>query len=204
MRFDSSFPQTISAHRIEVEYKVSASSSWPIYRSRSGRETFMEITVIDESDHVGWMASATRTEEIYMQDVRSMVQNVLSTLESHRPYSRVCSPNQPSARISRLNILDHGNPTGIEIGRDWVDMATLPRFETTLGMLRGKFSPGGFVHLQHCNIGSNRDLMIRLARVFNVSVYAGTGAHNPVYRFNFGDYARATSGGTYTVGVARP
>ena len=36
----------------------------------------IEITVIDESDHVGWLASATRIGEVYMNNVNTMVGNV--------------------------------------------------------------------------------------------------------------------------------
>ena len=39
--------------------------------------------------------------------------------------------------------------------------------------------------------------MTGLAKTFGVSVYAGTGSQNPVYRFNFGDYVRADPNGNY-------
>jgi hypothetical protein len=54
-----------------------------------------------------------------------------------------------------LNILDHGNSTGVQIGTDWVDSSTFPTFESSFRKLQPKFSKGGFVHLQHCEIGSN-------------------------------------------------
>ncbi|MGH6928532.1 MAG: hypothetical protein ACREEV_09470, partial [Dongiaceae bacterium] len=53
----------------------------------------------------------------------------------------------------------------------------------------------GFVHLQHCDIGINKELLAALAKIWDVPVYAGTGAHNPVYRFNRGDYVRADPNG---------
>jgi hypothetical protein len=134
----------------------------------------MEITVIDDSDIVGWMASATRFGEVYMTNVTSMVSNVLMRLGSNT--------------IDRLNILDHGNSSGIEIGTDWITPRSLPTFVPTLTRLRSKFSTGGFVHLQHCNVGSNHALLCELSRVFGVPVVAGTGKHNPVYRFNLGHY----------------
>ena len=161
----------------------------------------MEITVIDDSDIVGWMASATREGEIYMQDVASMVRNVLAALV---PYRRVCAPGQSNLKMNRLNILDHGNDNGLEIGSDWITPRTVRRHEPELAKLNGNFAARGFVHLQHCNVGSNRSLMCELARIFGVDVYAGTGKHNPVYRFNTGSYIRATPGGTYTVDVGRP
>ena len=36
----------------------------------------IEITVIDDSDAVGWFASATRLGEIYMSSVSTKVENV--------------------------------------------------------------------------------------------------------------------------------
>jgi hypothetical protein len=58
----------------------------------------LEITVIDDRDHVGWFASATRLGELYMTDVASMVSNVLT--------------RAGASNIDRLNILDHGNKGG--------------------------------------------------------------------------------------------
>ena len=170
-----------------------------------GIEMDLEITVVDDSDIVGWVASATRVGEIYMQDVDSMVNNVLGALRVYT-YSRVCTPNDRIRynRMSRLNILDHGNARGIQIGSDWIDTTSLPNFQVTLALLSGNFAPSGFVHLQHCNIGQNRPLMLALAKTFNVSVYAGTGKHNPAYRFNTGSYVRADADGSFHADVGRP
>jgi len=156
----------------------------------------IEVTVINDSHIVGYLASVFREGEIYMKDVSSMVSNVLSAL---RAASRTCSvaSAQYVHQLSRLNILDHGNPSGIQIGADWVDATTLPTFAPTLSRLAGHFSSIGFVHLQHCQVGQNQALMTGLAKTFGVSVYAGTGSQNPVYRFNFGDYVRADPNGNY-------
>jgi hypothetical protein len=162
----------------------------------------VEITVIDDSDIVGWSASATREGEVYMDDVESMVSNILRAL---RVYARTCNPLvSPYNRMSRLNILDHGNSSTIQIGSDGVSIATLPKFKATLALLAGKFSDSGFVHLQHCDAGQNRPLLLELAKTFGVPVYAGTGAHNPVYRFNTGQYVRADPDGTFHSSVGRP
>ena len=150
----------------------------------------MEVTVVDDSDYVGWAASATRIGEVYMTDTSSMVTNVLAA-----------SGRNP---ISRLNILDHGNPKGVQIGNDWITMTNVASFVPVLSRLRGHFTSGGFVHLQHCNAGQNLDLMRTLAAAFGVPVYAGTGLHNPVYRFNFGEYVRCDPDGTCTRDVGRP
>lgn len=150
----------------------------------------IEITVIDDSDKVGWFASATRIGEIYMSSVETMVDNVKKEVGNKK--------------ISRLNILDHGNKDGIQIGNDWITDKTLSIFETKLGELKPYFENNGFVHLQHCEIGQNRTLLLRLAKIFGVSVYAGTGLHNPVYRFNFGGYVRADADGTFNSDAGRP
>jgi hypothetical protein len=150
----------------------------------------MEITVIDHRDLVGWLASASRLGEVYMTDVRSMVTNVIA--------------KAGSKLITRLNILDHGNSTGIQIGSNFITTTTLSTFEPTLLLLRPKFDKKGFVHLQHCQIGSNRLLLLGLSRIFNRTVYAGTGDHNPVYRFNWGNYNRALPSGVFQVKVGRP
>jgi hypothetical protein len=149
-----------------------------------------EITVIDDSEQVGWRAAATRTGEVYMTDVRSMVTNVLR--------------KAGKTPITRLNILDHGNSSGLEIGSDWIDTSTFSSFEPFFLLLRGRFAKGGFVHLQHCQVGSNHALLTLFAKAFGVSVIAGTGNHNPVYRVNLGNYDRCDPSGVCTSNVDRP
>jgi hypothetical protein len=62
----------------------------------------------------------------------------------------------------------------------------------------------GFVHLQRCNAGQNRLRLIEFAKTFNVPVYAGTGAHNPLYRFNCDDKVQANRDGSFDTNVGRP
>lgn len=150
----------------------------------------MEITVIDDSDNVGWGAAFVRAGEIYMTSVKTMVDNVL----------RAVGQNS----ISRLNILDHGNPTSLQIGTDWVSMTSLSRYSADLRRLNGHFSQNGFVHLHHCKIGQNRPLLIALAGLFGVPVYAGTGSHHALFNFNFGDYVRCDPNGDCEGDVRRP
>lgn len=148
------------------------------------------ITVVDDSDIVGWAASATRIGEIYMSNVVTMVKNVQKEIRDKK--------------ISRLNILDHGNIQGIQIGKDWISVKSLPVYASELAKLNPLFENKAFVHLQHCNVGQNRTLLLSLAKILGVSVFAGTGKHNPVYRFNLGDYVRADPDGTFTTEVDRP
>jgi hypothetical protein len=111
-----------------------------------------------------------------MLDVKTMVDNVLTKAGTNK--------------ISRLNILDHGNPRGGYFGKDWLTPANLKYYEPILRRLKGKFTEGGIVHLQHCNIGQNRAFMRQLSAILGVDIVGGTGLHNPVYRFNWGDYVR--------------
>lgn len=151
---------------------------------------YNEITVVDDSDIVGWVAGAARVGEVYMTDVRSMVTNV-ARQAGRRP-------------IDRLNILDHGNSSGVEMGTDWIDETNFTTFEPFFILLRGRFARNGFVHLQHCEVGSNHRLLTLFARAFGVRVYAGTGAHNPVYRFNLGDYDYCDPTGVCAHNIGRP
>lgn len=151
----------------------------------------LEVTVIDDSDHVGTAAAVTRAGELYMSNVQTMVDNVLAHLRARKPYSRTCSPSTPtSAAMSRLNVLDHGNKSGVEIGTDWITSGTFGTFRPQLRRLAGHFDDDGFVHLQHCEVGQNVTLLQLFADVFGVPVVAGRGLHNPVYRANFGYYVR--------------
>jgi hypothetical protein len=158
----------------------------------------VEVTVIDISHFVGKLAALTRLGEVYMDDVESMVDNVLGSLEEGQ-------------RMSRLNILDHGNENSIQIGNERIFLSNVSQFESELSRLNGHFTANGFVHLQHCRAGQNTDLMAALAAIFGVPVYAGTELQNPVYRANYnlwpprlGEYVRVDPDGTIHPDVGRP
>ena len=140
---------------------------------------------------MGWAAAATRAGEVYMTNSKTMVDNVLKTLGDN-------------SSISRLNILDHGNEFTIEIGDDILSKETISNYVPILSRLRGHFTRDGIVHIQHCDAGQNKDLICAIAAAFGVTVYAGTGAHNPVLRFNFGYYVKCSPGGKFETHVSRP
>jgi hypothetical protein len=129
--------------------------------------------------------------DVRMTRVATMVNNVITFLNGRR--------------MHRLNIMDHGNQNGVEIGDDWLatpaDVAT---HSGNLRRLRGQFASSAFVHMQNCNAGQNRALICALASAFGVSVYAGTGAHNPLLGFNVGNYVRCDPDGTFNPNVGRP
>jgi hypothetical protein len=151
-------------------------SDYPIPDS-DAPSTPIEVTAIDDrSDpgewwriprHTGPISAAVRTGEVYMTSVATMVANVLSEINAGTPTDDV---------IGTSNVAGYG---------------------AELGRLSGKFSPRGYVHLQHCEAGGNRALMTALAAIFGVPVVAGTGLHNPVYRANFGSYVKAYPDGRY-------
>jgi hypothetical protein len=129
--------------------------------------------------------------DVKMTNVASMVTNVITFLNGRR--------------MLRLNIMDHGNENGLEIGNDWLaSSADVARYSGVLGRLRSHFAPGAIVHMQNCHTGQNRTLICALARAFGTPVYAGTGSHNPVLGFNFGDYVRCDPSGAFNPNVGRP
>ncbi len=145
------------------------------------REHGMDIAVVDDSDFYGTLSSAFRANEIYMKDVKSMVANVLKKKGTYK--------------IRRLNIIDHGNTRSFQIGGDWISLETLKDFKSELSKLKGQFVASGFVHLQHCDIGMNRELLAALAKLWNVSVYAGEGDYRAYLRVQSGKYVRADPNG---------
>lgn len=176
----------------------------------------IEVSVVDDSDYVGWAAGATRAGELDLRNVTQMVDAVIGHLRTYVPpvnphaitihamsHGRVPMPPTPipgSARLSRLNVLDHGNTSGGEFGSDWVTVSSFATFAGQFQRLRPWFGQTGFAHLQHCEIGQNVRLLEMFADAFGVPVVGGRGLHNPVYRANFGYYTRAHP----AAGGARP
>jgi hypothetical protein len=180
----------------------------PTRHGISRMETAMgiSVTIIDDSDRVGYAASMTRAGELYMTSVTDMVTKVLAYLASYSPpvsphaitayamsHGRVPLPTPPApgtTKMSRLNVLDHGNSSGVEIGTDWVTTASFATYQPTLARLAPKFDTGAFGHLQHCEAGMNLRLMEMFADTFGVPVVAGRGYQNPLYRLNTGNFVR--------------
>jgi hypothetical protein len=150
----------------------------------------VDITAIDTSDVVGYVVAATRIGEVEFSDVQTLVRGVRA--------------RAGAGTLRRLNILDHGNAEGIELGTDWITLSSLPIYRLLLSQLVGLFVAGGFVHLQHCEAGQNHALLSALSAILKVPVYAGTGKHNSIYRFNLGRYERCVPSGDCESDVARP
>ncbi len=142
------------------------------------------VTVVDDSDFVGWVAAASRTGEVTMTSPQSMVDAVIAEADGEQ--------------IAHLNILDHGNAETFQLGDDWVGLGNIAGLEPVLSQLTPHFAEGASVHLQHCNIGQNHELLIELAQIWGVSVYAGTEKQNPLIRSNYEpNYLYDIEGGQY-------
>ena len=150
----------------------------------------MEITVMERRDYQNRIASWFRLNEIYMTNATSMVNNVLSAAGSNR--------------ITRLNIVDHGNRRSMQLGDDIISDENIHFFRGTLSLLRGHFAESGFVHLQHCDVGQNLALLRILAQIWQVPVYAGTDTQRPVFRHQDGVYVRCDINGNCYSDVRRP
>lgn len=129
--------------------------------------------------YAGVLAAATRIGEVYMTSAETMVNNVITAAGDDK--------------IGWLNILDHGNPRSLQLGDDWITDRSVAGYEPTLRRLTPHFAAGATVHLQHCQIAQNEALMMRLAGIWGVTIKAGTGYHNPIYRFNTGSYRLCNS-----------
>jgi hypothetical protein len=183
-------PQAIMCDWVRQQFSHAA----PTVHARLLREG-VEIVAIDRSDWAGRFA-AWRTlpwEFVPMSDVKSMVTNVLQ---------RKCD-----YKIRRLTIVDHGvmktyrdgtRERVFEIGNDDIGLRNLKTYEPELSRLRGEFHKDGSIWLQNCYIGTNTALLIELAKMLDVLVYAGTGADTEWLGFgrsNSGDYVVAFPGG---------
>lgn len=163
--------------------------------------TSIEVSVVDErvDTSMPWYNPARVAGPLAnwiwgnatMSDSATMAANVLALLGDRT--------------MTRLNIMDHGNSLGIEIGSDWIaTVADVKRFAGSLGRLRGKFSAGGFVHLQNCEAGANKDVMCALADVFGVPVFGGTGSQSALLPINFGSYVSCGPGAVWNPDSGRP
>jgi uncharacterized protein DUF4157 len=129
--------------------------------------------------------------DVTMTSINTMVTNVIGFLRERS--------------MDRLNVIDHGNENVAEIGDDLLASPDdVTRHAGVLGRLSSHFASGAIVHMQNCHAGQNKAVICALARVFGTPVYAGTGLHNPVLGFNFGDYVRCEPNGTFNPDSGRP
>jgi hypothetical protein len=106
--------------------------------------------------------------------------------------------------VQRLNIVGHGNASGIQIGAHFVEKSNIKNYEADLRSLRKVMSRESLIHLQGCTVGQNKQLCVMLAQMAGVPVYAATQAENALLSFNFGGYIKAYPGGSVLENVSRP
>jgi hypothetical protein len=143
----------------------------------------LDVTVIDDDHPNLWLAGALQLGEVYMDDVASMVKNVLA--------ARQVAGGRP---IRHLKIVDRAVATGIEIGSDVITMDNIESYRGKLSELRGKFTADGWVEIQALGAGGNQELIVELAEIFDRPVYATTSKH----------FVRAVPNGTLEAAVERP
>lgn len=163
--------------------------------------TFIEVNAVDARQETGtswykpWRYMGPITNffrgDVTMTSIADMVSNVIAFLRGRR--------------MDRLNIIDHGNAHGVQIGSDWLSTPRdVSRYRGDLARLSPSFASGAFVHMQNCHAGQNNGLICALAQSFGTPVYAGTGLHNPLLGFNLGDYVRCEPNGTFNPDSGRP
>jgi hypothetical protein len=106
--------------------------------------------------------------------------------------------------VQQLNILGHGSPSGISIGAHFVESSNVNNYESDFRRLRSVLSGESFVFLRGCQVGQNKNLILALAKMFGVPVYAGTSLENTLVDFNFGDIVKGYPGGDFYEAVPRP
>jgi hypothetical protein len=167
----------------------------------------LEVSVISNrsfiDDPVSWLAGATTIGEIDITSVADMSAKLVNLRDAQ-------SATTEDALIGRLNIMDHSTTSdgetvdGIRCGSDVIEVGNLAQFETNLRKIHYCMSNRGFVHLWACQIGKDEALLRGLARIFGVDVYAGTGNHNAILNFNWGDYVVCSPDGVFKTNVPRP
>jgi hypothetical protein len=128
--------------------------------------------------------------DVNMTSLSNMVTNILAFAGTHQ--------------IRRLNIMDHGNSSGIQIGSDWITSSNFSSFSAEFNRLRGHFSSSGFIHLNQCEAGASQNLVCLIAQATGVTVYGQNGLYNPIYRMTLGDYVSCTPSGTFNSHANRP
>jgi RHS repeat-associated protein len=132
--------------------------------------TAIDVTVIYDGSLAGWEAGFFRAGEIYMTDAESMVANVKKKLRGRK--------------ISTLKILDHSSSypdgsLGYSLGAtEEVNLKNFHLFTDTFSQLKDEFAPGGYVYLEHCQIGQNQELLRKTSAAFGVPVRGNTGNTN--------------------------
>ncbi|MEO1054847.1 MAG: DUF4157 domain-containing protein [Bacteroidota bacterium] len=186
---NSSQGQHLLAHELTHTVQQGASQV-PAVQKEDDDSGPMAVYTVDNSDTYGTISGWTLSEPVVIDSAESMVDGVLERIGDRQ--------------ISYLSITDHGNPNSLSIGNDWISADNFDAYASTLGRLNGHFASGAAVHLTHCKIGSNSEVLCKLSDLWGVNVYAGTGDDRTQIRHNMGEYMQCDPQGRYFPAVDRP
>jgi hypothetical protein len=158
-----------------------------------GKTKKLTIDVVDETDIVGWLTSATTWDEIAVTSVKSMVRKVIARANANGGGRR---------SIFRLNIYGHGRPglqsigdgRGNESGKNLSD-GNVHNFNDSLVTLKPYFRKDAIVTLHGCKTGKGKEgttLLKHLANILGVPVQAGMETQYPLVPGMEGDIKRCT------------
>lgn len=128
-------------------------------------------------------ASSFAPNPVFFLDVKNLITSVVTKAGKEK--------------IVRLRITDHGSEEGCLFGADWITVKNYDKFVQDLILLSPHMHPGGWVHLTHCLVGKNENLLQLFAATFGVAVYAATATVNGWDKVNDGgSWTRCSPNGT--------
>ena len=155
------------------------------------------IDVIDESDIVGWLTSATTWNEIAVVSVNDMVNKVIGRAKAN-------GTNSGHGAIYRLNIYGHAAPGDQSIGSGTgsapgktITAANVHKYKPTLSKLKPYFTKDAIVTLHGCEVAEGASgiaLLKGLSSILGVPVQGGVKNQRPLLPGMEGSVKRCTPG----------
>ncbi|UCD75115.1 MAG: DUF4347 domain-containing protein [Phycisphaerales bacterium] len=125
----------------------------------------LDIVVVSDPgkfDGFYFLQSMMNIGEKHVTHTQTMVKQILDLTDSDNT-------------VAALTIHGHGNQTGQYVGRDWLDIYTLPKYREELAKLTPHFEEDAIVTLGGCNVGHAEALLQRLSELWGgIAVRAGT------------------------------
>jgi RHS repeat-associated protein len=115
-----------------------------------------------------WIAALREDRKRYIDieygDLPSLVEQILE--------------NVGPLKLRSLVLVAHGNESGPIIGTSDVNLDQFRDYEGEFARLARVFEPDGFLFLEACNVGRNRDLVRKIADAVGVKVFANKGMND--------------------------
>ncbi len=119
---------------------------------------YIDFFLIDGSDPADKVLALERLLSVGEGSVASVI-DLVSVV------SAKCQASH--AKVGVLRLSGHGNETGGPIGKDWIDLTTLPRHATDLAKLNRYFEPARTqVVFDACQTGTNIRLLSKLSELW--------------------------------------